>query len=94
MKKHDETKDLRLVGRMCKIDYSSNSIRASKDTIIGNKTWGRIDYLTHYCGWRFVWDASAKPRKVMTDGDKQTSRKRNAKQKAKDNSLSNKSKRR
>ena len=54
-KKHDENKDLRLISRIAHIDFANKTIEASKSTIIGNTSWGRIDYLTHYCGWVFVW---------------------------------------
>ena len=55
-KKHDESKDLRLIGRVCTVDYPTNTISASKAKTIGIRTWGRIDYLTHYCGWHFMWN--------------------------------------
>lgn len=58
-KKHDESKDLRLISRIARVNLSDKTIRASKSAIIGNKSWGRIDFLTHYCGWHFVWDNSA-----------------------------------
>lgn len=55
-KKHDENKDLRLVSRIAKIDYINRTIQSPRSAIIGNKTWGRIDFLTHYCGWTFIWN--------------------------------------
>lgn len=55
-KKHDESKDLRLLSSVCRIDSFNKTITASKTAIIGNNRWGRIDYLTHYCGWTFIWD--------------------------------------
>ena len=56
MKKHDESKDLQLLKRKCTIDYGRKLISASKSAILGNGSWGRIDFLTHYCGWRFIRD--------------------------------------
>ena len=56
--KHDENKDLKSVARIAKIDYSNKTIQASKNANIGIHTWGRIDFLTHYCGWHFVWNNS------------------------------------
>lgn len=94
-KKHDENKDLRLVSRIAKIDYSNKTIQAPKSAIIGNKTWGRIDYLTHYCGWTFIWnnDVCISGKYTANDGDN-TKRKRDAKKAAKENTLTNKKKKR
>ena len=57
MKHYDESKVLNSVGRRCKIDYSNKSIQAPKNTIIGIHMWGKIDFLTNYCDWHFVWTA-------------------------------------
>lgn len=94
-KNHDENKDLRLVSRIAKIDYSNKTIQAPKSAIIGNKTWGRIDYLTHYCGWTFIWnnDVRISGRYITNDSDT-TKRKRDAKKAAKENTLTNKKKKR
>lgn len=48
-KKHDERKDLKCVSRVAEIN--GNHIIVPTDTIIGIHTWGRIDFLTHYCGY-------------------------------------------
>ena len=58
-KKHDENKDLRCFSRVGKINYSDKTLRASKNVTIGIHMWGRIDFLTHYCGWIFIWDNTA-----------------------------------
>ena len=58
-KKHDESKDLIRVSRVCSIDYSNKLIRVSNKYIIGIKTWGRIDFLVHYCGWHCIYDRTA-----------------------------------
>lgn len=93
-KKHDENKDLRLVSRIAKIDYSNKTIQASKSAIIGNKTWGRIDYLCHYCGWIFIWNNSVVVRNnYRSDDNGAIKRKREAKKAAKENTLTNKKKR-
>lgn len=94
-KLHDENKDLRLISRIAKIDYSNKTIQAPKSAIIGNKSWGRIDYLTKYCGWTFIWnnDVHISARHVSNDNDK-VNRKRDAKKAAKENTLTNKKKRR
>lgn len=94
-KLHDENKDIRLVSRIAKIDYSNYTIQAPKSAIIGNKTWGRIDYLTHYCGWTFIWNNDVRiSGKYITNDDNTTKRKRDAKKIAKENTLTNKKKKR
>lgn len=95
-KNHDEAKDIRLVSRVARIDYSNKTIQAPKSAIIGNKTWGRIDYLTYYCGWTFIWNNEVKVSRSFSTGEGDSadkSRKRDAKQAAKDNTLTNKKKR-
>lgn len=58
-KNHDENKDLRSVSRVAKINYGDKTIQASKSSTIGIHMWGRIDFLTHYCGWHFIWNNGA-----------------------------------
>lgn len=96
MAKHDENKDLRLISRIAKIDYSNKTIQTSKSTIIGIRSWARIDYLTHYCGWTFIYNNDVKVSRSFSteDGDSTKLRKRDAKKTAKDNTLTNKKKRR
>ena len=48
-KKHDERKDLKCVSRIAKID--GNRIIIPINAVIGIRTWGRIDFLVHYCGY-------------------------------------------
>lgn len=48
-KKHDEKKDLKCVSKVAEIN--GNRIIVPTDTIIGIHTWGRIDFLIHYCGY-------------------------------------------
>ena len=48
-KKHDERKDLKCVSRVAKIN--GNRIIVPIDAVIGIHTWGRIDFLIHYCGY-------------------------------------------
>lgn len=49
MKKHDERKDLKCVSKVAEIN--GNRIIVPTDAIIGIHTWGRIDFLIHYCGY-------------------------------------------
>lgn len=48
-KKHDERKDLKCVSRVAEIN--GNRIIVPIDAVIGIHTWGRIDFLIHYCGY-------------------------------------------
>lgn len=94
-KRHDENKDLSLVSRIAKIDYSNKTIQAPKSAIIGNKTLGRIDYLTHYCGWTFLWNNDVHiSERNFSDNDNIKNHKRKAKKLAKESSLSNKTNKR
>lgn len=48
-KKHDEKKDLKCVSKVAEIN--GNRIIVPTDAVIGIHTWGRIDFLIHYCGY-------------------------------------------
>ncbi len=48
-KKHDERKDLKCVSRVAEIN--GNHIIVPLNSVIGIHTWGRIDFLVHYCGY-------------------------------------------
>ena len=56
MAKHDENKDLRSFSRIGKVSPGDKTIRASKNATIGIHMWGKIDFLTRYCGWHFIWN--------------------------------------
>ena len=58
-KRHDENKCLRSFRRIGRIDFYNKTLQASKSAIIGIHLWGKIDYLTKYCGWHFVWNNNA-----------------------------------
>ena len=93
-KLHDENKDLRLISRIAKVDYHDKTIQAPKSAIIGNKSWGRIDFLRHYCGWTFIWNNDVHITGRYIDNDSNSiKRKRDAKKAAKENTLTNKKKR-
>ena len=59
MKKHDENKDLRSLAQVCKINFGDKTIKCSDKSSIGIHRWGKIDFLTKYCGWHFIFDKSA-----------------------------------
>ena len=48
-KKHDEKKDVRCVSRIA--EFNGNHIIIPTNSVIGIRTWGRIDFLVHYCAY-------------------------------------------
>lgn len=53
-KKYDEASVLKNLARRkgISIDYSAKVIKVSNSaTDVGNSAWGKIDFLTNYCGW-------------------------------------------
>lgn len=67
MKNYDETKVVRTLTkkRSISIDTYSRVIKVAADaTDVGNGSWGKIDYLCHYCG--YVWIRGSKTTKVYT----------------------------
>lgn len=91
-KKHDENKDLRLISRIAKIDYAYKTIQAPKTSTIGIRSWGRIDFLTNYCGYIFLWNNSIKIATKLATNDDVIKHKRDAKKAAKENTLTDKRK--
>ena len=91
-KKHDENKDLRLISRIAKIDYSNMTIQAPKSSVIGIRSWSRIDFLTRYCGWSFFWNNAVKVAARLATNEDDIKHKRDAKKVAKENTLTNKRK--
>lgn len=67
MAKHDENKDLKSFARIGKVSLNDKTLRASKNATIGIHLWGKIDYLTKYCGWHLIWDNSAVATKTYDD---------------------------
>lgn len=76
MKRYDEATALRAVAKKCAVDYGSHSIGVNTSTgMVGNGTWGKIDFLCHYCEWHWthintvisekVSDAPTKKRKKV-----------------------------
>lgn len=57
MKKYDEisvARQLINVGAVIGINTASKVIKIAKNSSIGNGTSGKIDFLTHYCGYHVV----------------------------------------
>lgn len=54
MAKHDEVNVLRSLGRNKEVSVNTvnKTVTVSRDAQgVGNGTWGKIDYLVHYCGY-------------------------------------------
>ena len=81
MAKHDENKDLKSFSHIGKINPGDKSLRASKNATIGIHMWGKIDFLTHYCGWHLIWDNSAGVGLTKTNDDNANSARANKKAK-------------
>ena len=59
MARHDENKCLRSFSRIGKVNFGDHSLQAARTATIGIHMWGKIDFLTKYCGWSFFWNNSA-----------------------------------
>lgn len=70
-KRHEENSDVLILARKCNIfvDTTTKRIRASKTQVIGNKAWGRIDFLTGHCGYVFIWDNTVISKNTKNDPD-------------------------
>mgnify|MGYP007032379129 FL=1 len=57
-KTHVENNDVQLLARMGRVEANADKkmLRASKNAVIGIKTWGKIDYLVNHRGWSMVRD--------------------------------------
>ena len=87
-KKHDEKKDLKCVSRVAEIN--GNHIIIRKNAVIGIHTWGRIDFLVHYCG--YVLNRSNNVKASNLNFEDATVSAREAKKIKKEHKLTNKKK--
>ena len=87
-KKHDERKDLKCVSRVAKIN--GNHIIVPTNAVIGIHTWGRIDFLVHYCG--YVLNRSNNVKASNLKFDEVNTSAREAKNIRKEHKLTNKKK--
>lgn len=54
-KNYDEASVLRSISNRVGINYASHILTVDlNNPKIGNGTWGKIDYLCHYCGWMWM----------------------------------------
>lgn len=50
--KHDERRAVRILSSNPSITINGNTIEVVKNsTTVGNKSWGKIDFLTKHCGY-------------------------------------------
>ncbi len=91
-KTHDENQVIKELGKRFKINQVQKKIKASKAQIIGNKTRGKLDFLTKYCGYTLIWDDEIINASTFADENKKKDLK-NKRKEAKQHNLSNKNKR-
>ena len=87
-KKHDEKKDLKCVSKVAEIN--GNHIIIPTNAVIGIHTWGRIDFLVHYCG--YVLNRSNNVKASNLNFEDATVSAREAKKIKKEHKLTNKKK--
>ena len=87
-KKHDERKDLRSVSRIARIN--GNHIIIGDKSAVGIHTWGKIDFLTKYCGYVANYEHGVKASNLKFDEANTSARE--AKRIRKEHKLTNKKK--
>lgn len=87
-KKHDERKDLKCVSKVAEIN--GNRIIIPTNAVIGIHTWGRIDFLVHYCG--YILNRSKNVKASNLNFEDATVSAREAKKIKKEHKLTNKKK--
>jgi hypothetical protein len=93
MRNHDENKDINCLKRICYINVGSKTIQASRNTIIGIKSWARIDYLVHYCKYHFIWNNDTIVDKSSYENSSEKKNLRAIKKASKEHMLADKTKR-
>lgn len=68
-KRHDENKCLKSFNRIGRVSIYDKTLQAPKNAVIGIHLWGKIDYLTNYCGWHFIWNNNATPNYTQNSND-------------------------
>lgn len=88
----DENKCLRSFSRIGRVDYHDKTLQCSRNATIGIHLLGKIDYLTKYCGWHFIWNNSAGVNYHPTTTSENTNSARAAKKAKKEPKLTDKTK--
>lgn len=82
-KNYDEVSVIRSITKKAdvSVNYVNKIIQVKEDSNeVGNGTWGKIDYLCHYCGYIYVRPKTINNRKIINrefgdDNDRKTSKK-------------------
>lgn len=64
-KTYDEVSVIAKLGkkRSVRVDRAQKVIYVERDNSeVGNGSWGKIDYLVHYCGYTQLWVAKKEPK--------------------------------
>ena len=70
-KKYDEASVIKsLAEKKCVVDTKTKVISVPKN-VLGNGSWGKVDYLCHYCGYTQIW-LNDKPVSSPVKGDDET----------------------
>lgn len=67
-KNYDEVSVIRSITKKAdvSVDYVNKIIQVKEDSNeVGNGTWGKIDYLCHYCGYIYVRPKTINNRKII-----------------------------
>lgn len=55
MKHYDEATVVRQLNRRPGVSVSNKMVKVIKDNhLCGIRSWGKIDFLIHYCGYRYI----------------------------------------
>lgn len=91
-KKHDENKDLKSFSKVGKVNIATKTLSCSKSTHLGIHMLGRIDFLTKYCGWHFVYNNNVIVNRIDNDDNKDKKTTRTDKKVKKEHKLTDKTK--
>lgn len=80
MAKHDENLDVRSISRIGRVNPYDKTISINKATLIGNKRWGRIDYLVNHCGYTLLYNNELVLAKSVDDNEVGKTSKRKVKE--------------
>ena len=89
---HDESKDIRLLSKTLVVNVYNKTIEANKSQIIGNRRWGRIDFLVNHCGWTFIWNNHVKVKSSIIETNNSDNKKKDKVKKMKEPKVNSKRK--
>ena len=91
-KTHDESKDIHLLSKALVVNVYNKTIEANKSQIIGNRRWGRIDFLVNHCGWTFIWNNHVKVKSSIIEINNSDNKKKDKVKKMKEPKVNSKRK--